>query len=81
MVDGLVKRKCIQTDRPELVEGVKAVANKLIYSGSISTGSIRTGVKYYFSVLSSLARSNAPRLVVPAFSRAEVWLKVAMASV
>jgi hypothetical protein len=37
-------------------------------------------MRIYFSLLSSLARSNAPRLVVPAFSRAEAWLKVAMAS-
>ena len=32
----------------------------------------------YFSVLSSLARSRAPRLVVPAFSRADCWHRLAI---
>lgn len=34
----------------------------------------------YLSEVSSLARSKAPKLVVPAFSRADCWLNVAMAS-
>eukprot|EP01139_Manchomonas_bermudensis_P010227 Amastigsp_a340090_4.p3 type:complete len:112 gc:universal Amastigsp_a340090_4:113-448(+) len=35
---------------------------------------------HHFSLLSSLARSRAPRLVRPALSREDCWLRLAMAS-
>ena len=50
--------------------------------GAVSGCQINSGIRtrFYFSLLSSLARNKAPKLVVPAFSRADCWLSEVMAS-